>query len=448
MNNKKLILIIFLLFIFSRIIIYFSGIHPNLLFGYWQTLDYILLSQDLIRSLIYLHSEPVLWNLFLGITIKIFKENLKFVAYFFYFYHVILSFFIIYYSILIADYFRSSVKVKFFLAVFLILSPNLFFYENWIFYTHTTCFLFFQLTYFLLRFFKNNELKFEFLIYLNLLLLTLLWKAFHPLIIFLFFLLFLLLCKNLKLIRSFIIFFLFLMISIIPMIKNKIIFGFFSNGSLIGLNLTQTIPLKFKAHFIDIDNNVNNCSFDIKERDEYNYFIYFKKNRDDYNHPSLIGNLSGKNNLGGIYKSKECIKVFFDYTTKNSFEWLVSRFYNLLYSHGKPAIDHGFAPLNWDKTKLSSFIKFMKSSDFLKYLMGTTLIIYMLVIYIFFIYQFYFSNEKNFIKKSLFCIFTLYSYLVFVGHFFNGWEQERFLYTGFVLQIIFINFLIKKLIKK
>jgi hypothetical protein len=114
MNNKILIFIIFLLFCFSRIIIYLSGIYPNLLFGYWQTLDYILLSQDLIRSLIYLHSEPVLWNLLLGVTIKIFKENLKFVAYFFYFYHVILSFFIIYYSILIADYFRSSVKVKFF----------------------------------------------------------------------------------------------------------------------------------------------------------------------------------------------------------------------------------------------------------------------------------------------------------------------------------------------
>jgi len=447
MNNKKLIFIIFFFF-FSRIIIYFSGIYPNLSFGYWQILDYKLLSQDLIKSLIYLHSEPALWNLFLGVTIKIFKENLEIIAHFFYFYHVTLSFFIIYYSLLIADYFRSSVKVKFFLAVFLILSPNLIFFENWIFYTHTTCFLFFQLTYFLLRFFKNNKFKFEFLIYLNLLLLTMLWKAFHPVIIFLFFLLFLLLCKNLKLIRSFIIFFLFLMISIIPMIKNKIIFGFFSNGSLIGLNLTQTIPSKFKVYFVDIDKNINNCTFDIGERDENNYFIEFKKNKDDYNHPSLVGNLSGKNNLGGIYKSKECIKVFFRYITENPFQWFVSRFHNLLHSHGKLAIDHGFAPLNWDKTKLGSFIKFMKSSDFSKYFIGTTLIIYMLVIYIFFIYLFYFSKEKIFIKKSLFCIFTLYFYLVFVGHFFNGWEQERFLYTGFVLQVIFINCLIKKIIEK
>ena len=447
MNNKKLIFIIFLLFCFSRIIIYLSGIYPNLLFGYWQTQDYKLLSQDLFRSLIYLHSEPVLWNLLLGVTIKIFKENLKFVAFFFYFYHVILSFFIIYYSILIADYFRSSVKVKLFLAFFLILSPNLIFFENWIFYTHTTCFLFFQLTYFLLRFFKNNELKLEFLIYLNLLLLTTLWKAFHPLIIFLFFLFFLLLSKNLKLRRSVFIFSLFFVISIIPMIKNKLIFGFFSNGSLVGLNLTQTIPSKSKAHFIDIDNNVNNCTFDINERDEYNYFIQFKKNKDDYNHPSLVGNLSGKNNLGGIYKSKECIKVFFSYITENPFQWFASRFYNLLHSHGKPAIDHGFAPINWDKTKLQSFVKFMKSNDYLKYFMGLILIIYMLIVYLFVIYKFLLSKEEDFIKKSLLCIFILYSYLVFVGHFFNGWEQERFLYTGFVLQIIFIIFLIKKLIK-
>jgi hypothetical protein len=59
------------------------------------------------------------------------------------------------------------------------------------------------------------------------------------------------------------------------MIKNKIIFGFFSNGSLVGLNLTQTIPSKFKADFIDIDKNVNLCTFNITERDENNYFIKF-----------------------------------------------------------------------------------------------------------------------------------------------------------------------------
>jgi hypothetical protein len=161
----------------------------------------------------------------------------------------------------------------------------------------------------------------------------------------------------------------------------------------------------------------------------------------------LVGNLSGKNNLGGIYKSKECIKVFFSYITENPFQWFVSRFYNLLYSHGKPAIDHGFAPINWDKTKLQSFVKFMKSNDYLKYFMGLILIIYMLIVYLFVIYKFLLSKEEDFIKKSLLCIFILYSYLVFVGHFFNGWEQERFLYTGFVLQIIFIIFLIKKLIK-
>jgi hypothetical protein len=232
------------------------------------------------------------------------------------------------------------------------------------------------------------------------------------------------------------------------MIKNKIIFGFFSNGSLVGLNLTQTIPSKFKADFIDIDKNVNLCTFNITERDENNYFIKFKKNKDNYNHPSLIGNLSGKNNVGGIYKSNECIKVFFDYISKNPFQWFASRFYNLLQSHGKLAIDHGFAPLNWDKTKLDKSIKFMKSSNFFKNIMGVTLIIYMLVIYIFIIYQFYFSKKKIFIKKSLFCIFILYSYVVFLGHYANGWEQERFLYSGFVLQIIFINFLIRKFINK
>lgn len=447
MINKYFVIILLIIFCLSRIIIHKSGIYPNLLFGYWQILDTKLLSEDLIKSIFFLHSEPILWNLFLGVLLKIFRNDSQLVTYFLHFYHMILTFFIIYYSILISDFFKSSIKVKFCLAIILVLSPNLIFYENWLFYTHTTSFLFFQLTYFLFQFFKKNQFKFEFSIYVNLLLLTMLWKAFHPFIIFLFFLLFLFLCKNLNFRRSFILFSSFFIISIIPMIKNKIIFGFFSNGSLIGLNLTQTIPSNFKVYFIDIDKNINNCTFYIGERDENNYFIEFKKNKDDYNHPSLVGNLSGKNNLGGIYKSKECIKVFFSYITENPFQWIASRFYNLLHSHGKPAIDHGFSPINWDKTKLQSFVKFMKSNDYLKYFMGLILIIYMLIIYLFVIYKFLLSKEEDFIKKSLLCIFILYSYLVFVGHFFNGWEQERFLYTGFVLQIIFIIFLIKKLIK-
>ena len=80
----------------------------------------------------------------------------------------------------------------------------------------------------------------------------------------------------------------------------------------------------------------------------------------------MVGNLSGKNNLGGIYKSKECLQIFFNYIVENPFQWLESRFYNLLLSHGKLSIDHGYAPTNWDKTKLHSFIKFIKSNNLSK----------------------------------------------------------------------------------
>ena len=443
MNNKKLLLIILILFIISRIIVHLFGIYPNLLFGYWQTLHYKLLSDDLIRSLIYLHSEPILWNLLLGLSLKIFKQDHQLMSYFFYFYHFILSFLIIYYSIQIADFFKSTFKVKFLLSIFLIFSPNLVYYENWIFYSHSTCFLFFQLTYFLLQFFKKNEFKYEVLIYLNLLLLTLLWKLFHPLIIFLFFIL---LHKNFKFNKSFLIFLLFFIISITPIIKNKIIFGFFSNGSLIGLNLAQTIPSKIDSRFFDNDKKFNDCTFSITKEDENNYFIEFSKNRNELNHPSLIGELSEKNNLGGIYKSKKCILIFVDYIKKHPLLWLESRFINILISHGKLAIDHGYSPLNWNKVKLSFLVNFIKSNIFLKYFQATLLIMYMLTIYIFIIYKILFSSEKNYIKKSFICIFSLYCYLLFVGHLFNGWEQERFLYTGFVLQVIFINFILKKLI--
>ena len=51
------------------------------------------------------------------------------------------------------------------------------------------------------------------------------------------------------------------------------------------------------------------------------------------------------------------------------------------------------------------------------------------------------------VKLNELGVYSIYSYIVFIGHFVNGWEQERFLYTGFALQIIFIAYLFKRIIR-
>ena len=69
--KNKFIFLVFIFF-FTRIIIYnYFEIQinsPN--YGY-HLLDISLLKNDLFNSLIYLHSQPPLWNLFNGIIAKI-----------------------------------------------------------------------------------------------------------------------------------------------------------------------------------------------------------------------------------------------------------------------------------------------------------------------------------------------------------------------------------------
>ena len=61
----------------SRVIFFFCGVryNANLLFQGWQFLDVELLKHRLLESLYYQHSQPPLFNLFLGLVLKAAPEN-------------------------------------------------------------------------------------------------------------------------------------------------------------------------------------------------------------------------------------------------------------------------------------------------------------------------------------------------------------------------------------
>ena len=436
-SQKQFYIFTLIVFIISKAIIFYIGITPNLLFGYWQTLDNDLLQNDLAQSLIFLHSEPILWNLILGLSLKIFENYGQYLTLFFHIFHLSLSFFILHYTYKILTELKFDKKITLLVAIFLIFSPNIIYYENWIFYSHLSCFLFFQLFYFTVKIFKQYSLKNELFVYLNLLIQTLVWKLFHPIIILLYFIFFIFLINKFLNLRSIIVFILFFSLSMLPTVKNKLVFNFFSGGSLVGLNLAQTIP--------SLGGNGKVCDFHITSEDENNYFLEFDKERSRFNHPSLTGKRSGKNNVGGIYKSKKCLKMSLRYIKNNPIVWLQGRFINILKSHVKFAIDHGFSPNGWKK--YFGFISELKTNNISKIFKIFFVFSYMMVMYFFYLKKIFFSKEELFVKKSFFCIFTFYAYIVFIGHFVNGWEQERFLYTGFALQIIFIAYLFKKLIR-
>jgi hypothetical protein len=64
-------------FVASRLLYWSIGVRfdSSSLGWYWQYVDPVLLKYDLVRSLVYLHSQPPLFNLFLGLILKLFPGH-------------------------------------------------------------------------------------------------------------------------------------------------------------------------------------------------------------------------------------------------------------------------------------------------------------------------------------------------------------------------------------
>ena len=64
-------------FLASRIAAYAAGIRlaPDPLTWYWQYIEPALLKERLLESLFYLHSQPPLFNLFIGLALKAFPAS-------------------------------------------------------------------------------------------------------------------------------------------------------------------------------------------------------------------------------------------------------------------------------------------------------------------------------------------------------------------------------------
>ena len=157
-----------------------------------------MLKNDLFNSLIYLHSQPPLWNLFNGIIAKIMNGEINLISKFFNIYHCFLTLLIIYFFIKILREFFLNNKIELFIFFFITLNPSIIFFENIFSYAHTTLFFFTLNTYNIIKLFKTNNYKYEIYIYLNILILSFIWILFQPIILLIVFLSIRLLRKNSK----------------------------------------------------------------------------------------------------------------------------------------------------------------------------------------------------------------------------------------------------------
>ena len=157
-NNKFFFLLVVPLFFFSRFFIFsIFGIEINgANFGY-HTLHFDLLQNDLIQSVLYQHSQPPFWSLYIGLLIKITDGDYELINFFFSFINSLFSLGILYYALLISKFFNFSINQSFIFIIILIFNPSIVFYENLFSYHQLTTFLFTQACYLVFMFVDTKK---------------------------------------------------------------------------------------------------------------------------------------------------------------------------------------------------------------------------------------------------------------------------------------------------
>jgi len=176
--ENKSIIIIFLLFIVSRFVVFFLFKFEFLYFldGYVQYLDVNLLKEELFQSIFYLHSQPPLFNFFIGLIEKLTPIYSTIIFQFIFIIMGLLT------NLLLYKLLRGvgvSSYLSLILTIFYLLSPATLLYENLFFYSHIIIFFLISAGYFLNLFILKGKFRYVFLHFLFLSLCVLTTSFFH-----------------------------------------------------------------------------------------------------------------------------------------------------------------------------------------------------------------------------------------------------------------------------
>jgi hypothetical protein len=139
-SHRVPIAVIFAVFAVSRIAAYMAGVRFDVdpLTWYWQYIDTVLLKDRLLESLYYLHAQPPLFNLLLGLTLKAFPVSYAIVFHIEFIAMGLVSTLAFY--ALLAQLGVSRIA-RTLLTVVVSVSPAMLLYENWLFYEYPTLML-------------------------------------------------------------------------------------------------------------------------------------------------------------------------------------------------------------------------------------------------------------------------------------------------------------------
>jgi len=239
-GHKIFYAIIAAVFVLSRAIIYFLGVEFNYNKHLYQLLDFELLKDNFFQSLIYLHSQPPLFNFLFGLGEIIFNVFSK---YFFNLIYLLIGLLSAFLSFSILIKLNINRIFSLFLILFYVITPAVLLYENWFFYTYIIVFLMIFATYNLLCFLEDEKYKHLNYYFLSLSLIALTSAFFH--IIWLLIVIsvpIILRWQNRTRIVKHAIIPILIVLSLY--LKNLIIFNEFSASSWFGLNFAR-ITVKF-----------------------------------------------------------------------------------------------------------------------------------------------------------------------------------------------------------
>lgn len=346
--ERGLMLAIIVLFALSRLGLWAFGLAPNpaWVLNHLQNADITLLTQAPLQTVWYMHSQPPLWNLILGAAAVLGQGDPAVIATIILGVHMAISMAVILMINAILRRLRVGFGLRALAAGAQLGMPWVLFFENYVFYQHSTYGL---LTLFLwgwLAFLQDQRHWQSWLAFGAFALLSWVWSVFHPVMLVLLLVGLLVAGRGIRWSRLVLPAAAALGLAILPSVKNAYVFDNPSSSSWLGLNLMKTVTWT-------PEEDRQNCTFQ-------DAWAHAETAPADPTLPDLeiltaarktTGHPNG-HHLSVIDYSNRCMDVAVDLIRDNPMAYIKGRAWQIFRSYSTPSYIYGWAPLNWDRMTL------------------------------------------------------------------------------------------------
>jgi hypothetical protein len=402
----------------SRLLAHTLGLMPDpaIVVDHWQHADLRFLAADPLGTLWALHTQPPLWNGLLALIVAFTGPDGDAVTSVLYTLNLLMTAAI---GLMFLDILHrfgfSRVAATAFTAVS-ILSPNVLYFETYIFYPHFTFFLVTLLLRLLMQVKRGGALwpVASALVVLTALALT--WAIFHPVFVLLVGAALVWWSRGLSLGRAahpvIAMAALATLFAALPSVKNLAIYGVPSASTWIGLNIAQTVPGGQRGELAQ-------CDFDTAHRNAVAAAEALPAG-----HPALTQawkrpGAPNMNHVGMITISQHCLGLMKDVILQDPVNWFASRISTVMGTHQLPPSNYNADPLGWD----AMFGPAERLTDSFGQVSRITMTLWYLLL------LWAGARMVRFDPPLYLSLLGLIAYFTFAAHFLNGGEQARMRYT-------------------